>query len=452
MRSLQVLVIDDEPAIRQVLASNLTRVGHSVEHLGDGHAAMERLAKGDVDVAICDIKMPGLTGIEVVRRSREQKLDTTFLMMTAFASMDTAIEAMRAGAYDYMIKPLRNEDVLHRVEQIANIISLRDENRALRSLVVGNRDRHCEMRSPAMAQINRLIAKVARTDSTVLVTGESGTGKGVIATSIHLNSPRADAPFIPVNCGAIPENLIESEFFGHAKGAFTGADRAKKGLFVEADRGTIFLDEVGELPLHLQVKLLHVIESKEVRAVGVEKGRTVDVRIIAATNRDLEKMVADGTFREDLYFRLNVFHVAIPALRERGDDLDLLIDFFLEKENARIPRKEPLTLDSEARQILLNHTWPSNVRELENALERAAVLADDEIITIGDLPAQLTKSASVDSVGGVGLGQLLRDQVKNFEIEVINRTVDECNGDRKLAAKKLGVGLSTLYRKLEEVE
>src|SRR5689334_1823971 len=242
--SLQILVIDDEPAIRQILAASLTRAGHAVEVAASGREGLMRLSKGDVEVALCDINMPDLTGIEVVREATKASYDTTFIMMTAFSSVDTAVEAMKAGATDYMIKPLRSEELLQRLGQISDLRGLRGENEALRKLVVGRSDDRCPSSSPAMKQLDRLVAKVAPTDSTVLVTGESGTGKGVIARAIHQQSQRAGAPFIPVNCGAIPENLLESEFFGHTKGAFTGADRARKGLFLEADGGTIFLDEI----------------------------------------------------------------------------------------------------------------------------------------------------------------------------------------------------------------
>ena len=294
MRFLNVLIVDDEPALRQILGNVVSKAGHQVSLAENGTQALEILSKDSIDVALCDIRMPDMTGIEVVSQAREAGIDTAFLVMTAFASVNTAIDAMRCGAYDYMIKPLRNEDLLNRLSQLADMIGLRSENQTLRRLVMGFEGQQCLMQSPAMKQIERLIGKVAVTDSTVLITGESGTGKGVTAKSIHQNSQRADAPFIPVNCGAIPENLIESELFGHVKGAFTGATKAKKGLFQEADQGTIFLDEIGELPLALQVKMLHVLEENSVRPVGAEKTLPVDVRIVAATNRDLTAMVEAG--------------------------------------------------------------------------------------------------------------------------------------------------------------
>ena len=452
-KGLRVLVIDDEAAICQVLADAIRRGGFDVDYVNDGEHALETLRGGAFDIALCDIKMPGIDGIEMVRQAREAGIDTTFLMMTAYASVSTAIEAMRAGAYDYMIKPLRNEDVLRRLEQIADVISLRDENRTLRDIVFGDDEGFCSFQSEPMQKIDRLILKVAPSESTVLITGESGTGKGVVARAIHNHSKRRNALFLPVNCGAIPENLLESELFGHVKGAFTGADRVKKGLFVEADRGTMFLDEIGELPLAMQVKLLHVLEDMEVRAVGSEKSRKVDVRVIAATNRDLTADVESGAFRQDLYFRLNVVQLHIPPLRERQGDTAQLIRHFLQRHAEQFGLEQPYALDAMAEQLLLRHEWPGNVRELENVIERAHILADDERIGVADLPPLLAQ-------GGAGTAapaatsdhseQSLRDRVRAFEIGVIMDAIDEADGDRKVAARRLGIGLSTLYRKLEE--
>jgi len=453
MTSLQILVIDDEPAIRQILSASLGRSGHAVDVAGSGRAALARLAKGDVDVALCDLNMPDLSGIDVVRQARAAGIDTTFIMMTAYSSLDTAIEAMKAGAFDYMIKPLRSEEVLQRLLQVADLRGLRDENRVLRKLVMGSREDLCRLPSPAMRDIERLVAKVAPTSSTVLITGESGTGKGMIARLIHQQSRGANEPFIPVNCGAIPENLLESEFFGHTKGAFTGADKARKGLFLEADRGTIFLDEVGELPLQMQVKLLHVIEAKEVRPVGSEQMRKVDVRIIAATNRDLREMAAAGRFREDLFFRLSAFQIHVPPLRERRQDIPDLLQFLLARSGRRFAGDVRLVLDPDAEEILRAYGWPGNVREIENVLDRAAILAEDGRISIADLPPHIVPAGlAVDgSPLGGGAGSL-REHVRRFEHTLILQVIEEAAGDRRLAARRLGIGLTTLYRKLEEFE
>jgi DNA-binding NtrC family response regulator len=453
MTSLQLLVVDDEPAIRQVVTSVLRKAGYTVDQASDGESAMERLSRGDVDIAVCDIKLPGLSGIELLRQVRTVNVDTAFIMMTAFASVDTAIEAIKAGAADYMIKPLNNDELLHRLTKVADLRGLRAENRVLRRLVLGVNKEVFSFNSPAMREMEHMAAKVAHTNSTVLITGESGTGKGVVARLIHQQSSRADGPFIPVNCGAIPENLVESEFFGHTKGAFTGADKVRKGLFLEADKGTIFLDEIGELPLALQVKLLHVIEQKEVRPVGEELRRPVDVRIITATNRDLAEMVAQGKFREDLYFRLSVFHIHVPPLRERRQDLPALIKFMLQRNTRHMSDRPEITFDPGVETLLLNYEWPGNVREMENVIDRAIILADGYRITMSDLPTQITKVDQSAALLGDNLqtSGTLREQMRRYEVALILRTIEETGGDRRAAAQKLNIGLSSLYRKLEEL-
>ncbi|HSM97554.1 MAG TPA: sigma-54 dependent transcriptional regulator, partial [Gallionella sp.] len=452
MSSLQLLVIDDEPAIRQVVSAHLRKAGYTVDQASDGETALDKLTRGDVDIALCDIKLPGLSGIELLRQARAANIDTAFIMMTAFASVDTAIEAIKAGAADYMIKPLNNDELLHRLAKVGDLRGLRAENRVLRRLVLGANQEVFGFNSPAMREMEHMAAKVARTNSTVLITGESGTGKGVVARLIHQQSARAEGPFIPVNCGAIPENLVESEFFGHTKGAFTGADRARKGLFLEADGGTIFLDEIGELPMLLQVKLLHVIEQKEVRAVGAEQTRPVDVRIITATNRDLAEMVAQGKFREDLYFRLSVFHIHVPPLRERRQDLAALTRFLLQRSTRRNSDRQEITLDPGVEAMLMNYDWPGNVREMENVIDRAIILADGHHITLADLPPQITKVEQAAQPGGGAFSGTLREQVRRFEAALIFRTIEETGGDRRAAAQRLNIGLSSLYRKLEELE
>lgn len=450
MPSLQILIIDDEPAIRQILSKTTSKAGHTVITAANGQEALDHLSKGDIDVALCDIRMPDMSGIEVIEKSRALGIETIFLMMTAFASVNTAIEAMRAGAYDYMLKPLRNEDVINRLEHLADVIHLRSENEVLRELVMSQDDNTCLMVSPAMKQVERLVMKVAPTDSTVLITGPSGAGKGIIAQSIHQNSQRAACTFIPVNCGAIPENLLESEFFGHTKGAFTGANKAKRGLFVEADQGTIFLDEIGELPLNLQVKLLHVIEDQTVRALGSEQTRKINVRIVAATNQDLEQMVKNGTFREDLYFRLNVFHIPLPPLLQRKEDIPELIKHFITKESFKMGLPEIIEIQPDAMQNLLSYNWPGNVRELQNVVARALILSENGCIEVSDLPQNicLIDSSTTDQHSN-GLGTL-KQQLRTYEIAVIKKAINDASGDRKLAASQLGIGVSSLYRKLED--
>ncbi len=450
---MHVLIIDDELALRQIIAATVRRAGYSVDMAVGVKDAAAKLVRGDIDVAICDIRMQDGDGVDLVRTMKSAGVPTLFIMVTAFASVQTAVEALRAGAMDYMVKPIDSEELLYRLRQAQTLLGLKAENVALRKFVSGERENiRFKFTSAAMAAVERLATRVAVIDNTVLITGESGTGKGVLARFIHDQSLRAEAPFIPVNCSAIPENLLESELFGHTKGAFTGAAQARKGLFAQADTGTLFLDEIGELPLHMQTKMLHVIEDKEIRPVGGEQLRKVDTRIVVATNRDLSAMVAAGTFREDLYFRISQFHIDLPPLRDRGEDIPRLIRFFL--QTAQIKGDTNIELDPAAEELLLEYRWPGNVRELENVIGRAFIMADGGRITIGDLPPGLSmqgnKSAREQQVHSAGGS--LRDQVRRAEADIIFRVLKECGGDRKAAAQQLEIGLSSLYRKLEEFE
>ncbi len=452
MSELQVLVVDDEPAVRQVLAAAISKGGYPVDVAASAAEALAKLEKTPFDVVLSDVFMPVTDGIQLLKAARERGHAATFIMVTAFASVDSAIDAIKAGAWDYITKPVRHEEILHRLEQIDALRGLREENRALRNLVLGGGSRVFAFGSASMQAVERLVSRVAPTDSTVLISGESGTGKGVTARRIHELSARREGPFVAVNCGAIPENLIESELFGHTKGAFTGADRARKGLFLQADRGTIFLDEIGELPLALQTKLLHVLEAREVRALGSETPRKVDVRIVAATNRDLTAMVREGRFREDLFFRLSVFHITMPPLRERLADIPALIRHVIAQRV--MPSGTPaLDIEPEAEDLLVNFGWPGNVRQLENVLHRAAILADGGTIRVADLPPEVARvlSSSPAPEPGAAAGEgSLRERVRRFEVGLIRRAIEEAGGDRRLAAQRLGIGLSSLYRKLEE--
>lgn len=446
---MHVLIIDDEAAIRQLVSAAVSRGGHSVDTASNVKEAAAKLVRGDVDVALCDIKMPDGNGVDLVRSFLGSGIDTHFVMLTAFASVETAIDALRAGATDYIVKPVHNEELMYRLTQIESIRGLKDENRALRQFV-GSEQGIFHFSSPSMVAVERMISKVAVTDSTVLVTGESGTGKGVAVRSIHEQSLRSAHPFIPVNCGAIPENLLESEFFGVTKGAFTGADKTRKGLFTQADRGTIFLDEIGELPLHMQTKLLHIIEDKQIRPLGGDQARFVDARVIAATNRNLAEMVKQGTFREDLYFRLSMFHIHIPPLRERREDIPRLIRYELQKVVGA--GKAPMEIDPMAEEILVDFAWPGNVRELENVINRAYILADGGKITLSDLPPEVAGQARARDHDGTNIAVGgLREQLRRVEADIIFRAIDNCAGDRRAAAQMLGIGISSLYRKLEEV-
>ena len=445
---MHVLVVDDEPVVRQILASAVARAGYSIDQAATAAEAASKLARGDVDVALCDIKLPDGSGIDLVRNCRSSGIETAFLMVTAFASMETAIEALRAGATDYITKPVHNEEILHRLAQIEAVGGLRAENTALRRTLSESAPRHYPFTCPSMQDVDRLVGKVARTSSTVLITGESGTGKGVIARAIHDLSPRQGGQFVAINCSAIPEQLMEAEFFGHTKGAFTGADRARKGLMQQADKGTIFLDEIGELPLHMQSKLLNVIEEKEVRPIGSEQARLVDVRIVAATNRDLSEQVAQGRFREDLFFRLSMFQIPLPPLRERREDIPGLIRFLLRDRRDGVA----IDIDPLAEEALLAYAWPGNVRELDNVINRARILAEDDRITVSDLPSHLIECAPAARTGeAADLAQAsLRDKVRRYEADLMTQAVAEAGGDRRVAAQRLGISLSTLYRKLED--
>ncbi|MEW8026669.1 MAG: sigma-54 dependent transcriptional regulator [Candidatus Thiodiazotropha sp.] len=451
MKQMHILVVDDEAAIRQVLTAQLTRAGHTVDQANCGQDALDMMYTSDFDVCICDLRLPDLDGLEVIKCCRAKEIDIAFLMITAFASVDTAIEAMKLGAHDYLMKPVKVEDVLIRIEHIADVARLRDENRYLRKMVEADIRSDTLGLSASMREIETIIKKVSRTEGTVLITGESGTGKSHIARTIHSNSSRRDRAMVTVNCGAIPKELLESELFGHIKGAFTGADRNKKGLFREADGGTLFLDEIGELPLALQVKLLHVIEEKELRPLGTEQSRRVDVRIIAATNRKVDQMLQDGAFREDLYYRLNVLHITLPPLRSRREDIPLYIGYFLDSEIKRLGLEGDYALDPDVEEHLLAYEWPGNLRELQNVIARMLVLADNCTISMGDLPSHVTKYEhnGIDHDIGETFGSL-REQVRRFEIGVIKKAIHAADNDRAIAARTLDIGLSTLYRKLEE--
>ena len=454
MPSLNILVVDDELAIRQMLASTVTRAGYAAEQAGSVAEAAAKLRSGDFDVALCDIKMPDGSGIDLVRDSRASGIDTVFIMVTAFASLETAVEALRAGAADYIIKPVRNEEVLNRLSSIDTLRRLSDENRVLRKVIEDHAPKLYRFNSPAMLEVERLASKVATVDSTVLITGESGTGKGVVARAIHEQSKRRGSQFLSVNCSAIPEHLLESEFFGHTKGAFTSADRARKGLFLHASDGTLFLDEIGELPLPMQAKLLNAIEDKEVRPLGSEQVRRVDTRIIAATNSNLPEKVSQGRFRDDLYFRLSMFAIRVPPLRERPADLRGLIQFLLQVCGREGDAPSICEIDPVAEEILLGYGWPGNVRELENVIRRACLLAEGGRISVADLPSEIVGGGASQAPPGAAGGAegALRDQVRQLEAGVVRRAIEAAGGDRRLAAQQLGIGLSTLYRKIEEFQ
>jgi len=443
-----ILVAEDEALSRKNLCRVLQEEGYQVHEGVDGRAALEVIDKIDFDVVLTDLQMPGADGLAVLKRVREVAPQTFVLIMTAFATVDTSVAALQLGAQDYLLKPIVFEDVLRKIHNLIEHKNLAWENQMLRR-EVNRRVDPTEMvgQSQAIRDIHALIEKVASSTSTVLITGESGVGKEVIARAVHLRSPRADKIFLPVNCGAIPESLLESQLFGHVKGAFTGAVSAQEGLFQRARAGTIFLDEIGEMAPSLQVKLLRVIEAKEMLPVGATNSVQVDVRILAATNRDLKKEVEAGRFREDLYYRLNVIGIHVPTLRERREDIPLLVEYLIQRHNLEM-KKSCKGVDNAAMKILMSLPWKGNVRELDNVLERAMILGTGEWITPADLP--LGEDTPQDILHSTP-GYRLKDALRAYEKSYIENTLKETACDRTRVARLLGLSRSSLYRKMEHL-
>jgi len=442
-----ILVADDEELARHSLVELLTEEGYQVHEAADGRAALGLLEEYDIDLFLCDIKMPEIDGLSVLRQVSERYPQTMVMLMTAFASVETVIEALRLGAQDYLLKPLLFEDVLHKVQRLIEHKRQAWEIQMLRREV----NRHFDFdgmvgRSPAIHDLFEMIKKVAPTTATVLIGGESGVGKEVVARLIHTHSDRKDGVFLPINCSAIPEALLESQLFGHMRGAFTGATHAQEGLFQRARGGTIFLDEISEMAVTLQPKLLRVLEAKEVLPLGATTPVRTDVRILAATNRDLKQEVQEGRFREDLYYRLNVIEISIPPLRERREDIPPLIEHFIRRHNQEL-KKSYQGVDHQTMKILMSLPWKGNVRELDNALERAMILGSGEWITPGDLP----RWEVPDGTPVVPVGDNLKDAVHAYEKTHIETVLQKTDGDKKLAAELLGLSLSSLYRKLDEL-
>ncbi|MBM4347272.1 MAG: sigma-54-dependent Fis family transcriptional regulator, partial [Deltaproteobacteria bacterium] len=385
----RILIVDDEESFRNVLTVILKKEGYEVEGAANGEEGLSKVANTEFDHVLCDIRMPQMDGLEFLQASKKAGTEAPIIMMSAYGTVDTAIEAMKLGAYDYISKPFKPDEIILTLKKAEERERLRKENELLRKEVKKEYSfENIVSKNEKMNKIFEIIRKVAPYKSTILITGESGTGKELVAKAIHYHSDRAKRLFVPVNCGAIPENLLESELFGHVKGAFTDAIRTKKGLFEEADEGTIFLDEIGELPSQLQVKLLRVLQEGEIRRVGESKSIQVDVRIIAATVKDLAREVNEGRFREDLFYRLNVLHIYIPPLRERKEDIPLLLQHFINKHNQTL-NKNVKEVESKAIESLMNYKWSGNVRELENTIERAVVLTDGERIEIDHLPFEI---------------------------------------------------------------
>jgi len=447
--ALRILIVDDDEALRESLALVLAAESYEVLAAADGEAALALLEKGPADVVLCDLRMPGVDGLELLPQLARRLPGATLILMSAHGGPDLAIEAMQRGAYDYLAKPFAPSEALLAIRKARERERLRRENALLRRDVqraVG--ERPIVAASQGMIEVLELVERAAEFKSTVLLTGESGTGKEVLARAIHAQSPRRGEAFVAVNCAAIPENLLESELFGHARGAFTGADRARRGLFVEADGGTLFLDEIGELPLALQAKLLRALQEEEVRPVGESKPRHVDVRVLAATARDLEGEVRSGRFREDLFYRLDVLRVRVPPLRERREDIPLLVDHFLASFAAALG-KPVRELADDALAKLVAYPWPGNVRELENVIERAVILVRGERIGTRDLPPNVTAPAREAPPGGAA-DFSLREARRACETQAIERALAATNGNRTHAARLLGISHRALLYKLKE--
>jgi len=447
-----ILIADDEESIRHVLVVLLEERGYEVRAVKDGEEALRELQTRDYDALVTDVRMPRLDGLALLRAVQAASPETTVIVMSAYGSHELAIEAMKAGAYDYLGKPFHPDEVLLVLRKAEERERLRLENLRLRKEISRARGpSELIAEGAAMRDLMRVVEKVAPTSTTVLIEGESGTGKEVVARALHELSPRAERPFVAVNCGAIPEQLIESELFGHAKGAFTDARTAKRGLFDEADGGTLLLDEVGELPLQLQPALLRVLQEGEVRRVGDSRSTRVDVRILAATNRDLAQLVQAGRFREDLFYRLNVVDLKLPPLRERTDEIPALAARFLERHAARIgvPRRR---LSPKALEMLAAYRWPGNVRELENALERALVLSEEDLIEPDALPEPVRAGSSPEPVPSaldpddlsVKRGQRV------LEADLIRRALERTGGNRTRAAELLELSPRALLYKIRE--
>lgn len=447
--SQKILVVDDEQIIRESLSFILKQEGFTVDEASNGK---EALAKHEIDpytLIITDIEMPEMKGVELLKQIRTRTPEAMVVIITAFGSVETAIQALREGAADYLLKPINFDDLLYRVKKLLEYRALVLENASLRQELQRNYDfEQIIGKSLPMKRVFEVITRVARSDGTVLITGKSGTGKELVARAIHYNSQRREKRFVPINCGAIVETLFESELFGHKKGSFTGATMDKDGLLKVADGGTVFLDEVSEIPLGLQVKLLRALEQREITPVGMTDPINIDVRIIAATNRDLRKEIEAGKFRDDLYYRLNVVEIDLPSLKERQDDIPILAQHFLDIYKKQMGK--PIQgFTNEAMRSLLQYSWKGEVRELENIVERSVIFCDEDFITMDHLPDYMRPSVTVTpSLTGIGT---LKDAVHNFERQFIQQALLAYDQNKETTAKILGVSLSSLYRKIEEL-
>jgi DNA-binding NtrC family response regulator len=442
----RILIVDDEDSIRDYLSMMLEREGYEVSACENGKKALRLNSKKAYDVAITDLQLTGMSGIEILTALRDADPSLPVIIITGHASQESAVEALNIGAFYYLLKPVSNEELKQVVRTALEVRRLKDENTDLERALHPSGEKEMVGESERMSSVFELIDRVATTSSTVLLYGESGTGKELVARAIHERSARADKRFVSINCGALPETLLESELFGHVKGSFTGAVRDKRGLFVVAEGGTFFLDEVSETSTAIQVKLLRVLQEREVVPVGGTKPTKVDVRVVAATNADLDRAIKEGRFRADLYYRLNVIPITIPPLRERKDDIPLLVNHFLTRFTSGAKR-----VSDDAMEILTGYDWPGNVRELENIIERAVILEDgDEVsaesLNVSIFPERLRKQARAASDGMLGVSGVTLDEL---ERRYLLQTLEETGWKKKAAAEILGINPSTLYRKLQ---
>jgi len=448
----RLLVIDDESNMRHMLAAMLKNSGYSVDTASEGLEGMKMLERSSYDFILCDIKMPKMDGMTFLKTAGDLVEHSTVIMMSAYGTVETAIEAMKLGAYDYISKPFKSDEVTLTLKKAEERERLKKENSFLRERIrniqADNRFDRMVGQSKAMQVVFELAKKVARHNTTVLITGESGTGKELIARGIHFYSERADGRLVPVNCGGIPENLLESEMFGYKKGAFTGADRDKAGLFETAEGGTLFLDEIGELPQSLQVKLLRVLQESEVRPVGDPKTHKVDVRVITATAKNLETEMQKGTFREDLFYRLNVMQIHLPSLRERTEDIPALCRLFIERFNGEL-KKNIAAITPAAMSLIMKHPWPGNVRELENVIQRAVVLAEQDVLSPEHLPGSVVTGLDGGLHDALGEGFSLKEAQRRLEKKLIVKALTETGGNRSRAARLLEISHPSLLSKIK---
>lgn len=443
----RVLVVDDERAIRDLLSAAIKEAGYEAYTARNGEEALLVIKEKDMQIAICDIKMPGMDGIELLKKIPDISPETIVIMITAYASVETAVDALRYGAFDYILKPVIHEDVIAKISRIDQYLEIKRENLMLRQEIERHYDFHnIVANSRPMQEVFEMVRRVAATGSNILITGESGTGKELIARAIHYNSRANKGKFLPINCGTIPTTLWESELFGHVKGAFTDARGNKEGYLQIVEDGTLFLDEISEIPLDAQVKLLRVIDNQEFTPLGSVRTKRLKARIIAASNKDLKEMVEKGNFREDLYYRLNVVRIHIPPLRERREDIPPLVRHFIAQFNPELG-KNIRGVDNATMKLLLSYNWEGNVRELKNVIERAMIFCDREVIARRDLPMELNESKKMS--GFLGQGDL-RQSLKEFEKIAIISALEEVAFDKKKAASLLGLSKSSFYRKIEE--